>query len=83
MGSPIDNQQTPVLWGSLKSRTCELATHKEGAESTAETQGLRRKDETSPSSNTSHGLTLTTGFVTLAPMEHLNQISGLSHSWQV
>lgn len=86
MASPIDllhNQQTPVLWGSLRSRTSELVTHTDGAESTAEPQGLRRKDETSPPSNTIHSLTLTTGFVTLASTEHLNQIPGLSHSWQV
>jgi len=86
MASPVDllhNQQTPVLRGSIKSRTCELATRTDGAESTAEPQGLRRKAETSPPSNTIHGLTLTTGFVTLAPTEHLNQIPGLSHSWQV
>ena len=86
MASPTDllhNQQSPVPWGGLRIRTCELAKCTDGAENTAEPQGLRRKAETSPASNTSHGLTLTTGFVTLAPTEHLNQIPGLSHSWQV
>ena len=86
VASPIDlldNQQSPVLWGSLRTRTCELAKCTDGAENTAEPQGLRRKAETSPPSDTSHGLILTTGFVTLAPTEHLNQIPGLSHSWQV
>ena len=40
--SPIDllhNQQTLVLWGSSGEDTCELPTHADAAESTAEPQG--------------------------------------------
>ena len=43
---PIDllhNQQTPGLWGSSGEDTCELPTHSDGAESTAEPQDEEEK----------------------------------------